>query len=101
MDQAVLNQAPEAPLEAGAVKKGERVMGGGFVPQFGVAGGSHYKSIFEEQDGAKAAEAVAEQVAAWAPMAGACAPAAAAAAGAAAEDDWSGFAAAPPQPKVA
>ncbi len=99
MDQAVLNQAPEAPLEAGAVKKGERVMGGGFVPQFGVAGGSHYKSIFEQQDGAKAAEAVAEQVAAWAPMAGACAPAAAAAG---AEDDWSGFsAAAAPPPKVA
>lgn len=56
MDNGILNQPPESAAPApGAVVKGERVMGGGFVPQFGVAGGNAYKSIFAA-DESKVAE---------------------------------------------
>ncbi|KAG2448116.1 hypothetical protein HYH02_006701 [Chlamydomonas schloesseri] len=104
MDNGILNQPPESAAPAsGAVVKGERVMGGGFVPQFGVAGGNAYKSIFAEEEAKSAAEAskpVEKAVADWAPFAGAeqVAPAASCAVANAttvAEDDWSGFASAP------
>ncbi|KAG2430406.1 hypothetical protein HXX76_009931 [Chlamydomonas incerta] len=103
MDNGVLNQPPEsAAPAAGAIVKGERVMGGGFVPQFGVAGGNAYKSIFAEegtQSAAEAAKPVEKAVADWAPFAGAVeqqagAPAATCAT-AVADDDWSGFTSAP------
>ncbi|GFR40116.1 hypothetical protein Agub_g670 [Astrephomene gubernaculifera] len=56
MDNSILNKPAEAaPLAPGEVRKGERVMGGGFTPQFGVAGGNHYGSIFDQPQDAKPA----------------------------------------------
>ncbi|PNW75765.1 hypothetical protein CHLRE_12g561500v5 [Chlamydomonas reinhardtii] len=101
MDNGILNQPPESAAPApGAVVKGERVMGGGFVPQFGVAGGNAYKSIFaaDESKVAEAAKPVEKAVADWAPFTGAeqqAAAPAATCATAVADDDWSGFASAP------
>ncbi|KAG2483232.1 hypothetical protein HYH03_017889 [Edaphochlamys debaryana] len=99
MDAGILNQqAEKAADEAGAVRKGERVMGGGFTPQFGVAGGCRYGSIFDggEAKAAEEAKPVEEAVKQWAPFTEG-APAATCAAGAAVEEDWSGFASAPPR----
>lgn len=50
MDHCVLNQHPYvgATQADGAVVRGEHVMAGGFMPQFGITGGSHYGSIFSD-----------------------------------------------------
>ncbi|KXZ45281.1 hypothetical protein GPECTOR_56g377 [Gonium pectorale] len=100
MDNSILNQLAEAaPPPPGAVRVGERVMGGGFTPQFNVAGGNAYGSIFDRQpplpqpQTAADVEAAERQVDAWAPFneGQGCAQALAAVA----EDDWTGFSSAP------
>ncbi|GIL87519.1 hypothetical protein Vretimale_1579 [Volvox reticuliferus] len=107
MDNSILNKPAEtAPLEAGAVRKGERVMGGGFAPQFNVAGGNRYGSIFadesvqrqQQQQQHQAAEqgdtkALLQEVAEWGPFCGQ--QGGSADVGAIAEDEWSNFATAP------
>ncbi|EFJ49397.1 hypothetical protein VOLCADRAFT_89787 [Volvox carteri f. nagariensis] len=115
MDNSPLNQPPETkPLTDGAaVRKGERVMGGGFTPQFHIAGsGGRYGSIFAEESVQPAADQqsgdpsrpLAQQVADWGPFCGQQ-PSSTAAAGSAfgggggaegeEEDCWTSFASAP------
>ncbi|GLI70028.1 hypothetical protein VaNZ11_014764 [Volvox africanus] len=103
MDNSILNKpADTAHLEAGAVLKGERVMGGGFTPQFNVAGGSRYTSIFadesvqrQQQQAAEQGDtkALQQQVAEWGPFGGQ--QGGPTNIGAIAEEEWSGFATAP------
>ncbi|PNH10649.1 hypothetical protein TSOC_002600 [Tetrabaena socialis] len=101
MDNGLLNQPAESAEAAppGAVRKGERVMGGGFTPQFGVAAGNRYGSIFNTAP-AEESRPVEEQVSQWAPFTPATA--CAASTPGAGDDDWTNFAAAPPAaPRVA
>ncbi|GIL44040.1 hypothetical protein Vafri_1609 [Volvox africanus] len=102
MDNSILNKpADTAHLEAGAVLKGERVMGGGFSPQFNVAGGNRYASIFgdesvqrqQQQAEQGDTKALQQQVAEWGPFCGQ--QGVPADVGAIAEEEWSGFATAP------
>ncbi|GLC47383.1 hypothetical protein PLESTB_001360500 [Pleodorina starrii] len=94
MDNSILNQPAETgPLAPGAVRKGERVMGGGFTPQFSVAGGNRYGSIFPEETQQQQqpgdAQVLEQKVASWTPF---CGPQGGSATG---DDDWSNFASAP------